>query len=83
MSDVPARCDGTAGCVTCSDAAEPMLVEAVSDDGAIAICVSETGEWREVLCGLLAGLEPGALVLVHAGAALQRVDGGAAEQSAR
>lgn len=83
MSDVPARCDGTAGCVTCSDAAEPMLVEAVSDDGAIAECVSECGERREVLCGLLPGLTAGARVLVHAGAALQRVDADAAEQSAQ
>ena len=82
MSHESAKCDDTSGCITCSDAAEPMLVEAVSADGAIAECVSESGERREVLCGLLPDLTPGARVLVHAGAAIQRVDSAVAEHTA-
>jgi hydrogenase expression/formation protein HypC len=53
-------------CVTCSDEAVSMTVREIRADG-IALC--EGGS--EVMTDLLSGLEPGDVVLVHAGVALQ------------
>jgi hydrogenase maturation factor len=56
---------GSDHCVTCSDEAVPLRVEAVRADGT-ALC-----EGVEVMTDLVGRLEPGDVVLVHAGVALQ------------
>ncbi len=54
-------------CVTCSDEAVPLRVEAVRDDGT-ALC-----EGVDVMIDLVAPVAVGDVVLVHAGTALARV----------
>ena len=61
-------------CVTCSDAAAPLRVDAVTADGT-AIC-----EGVEVMTELVGVLEPGDVVLVHAGVALQLAERAGGEQ---
>jgi hydrogenase maturation factor len=56
---------GADHCVTCSDAASPLRVDAVTADGT-AVC-----EGVEVMTELVGALRPGDVVLVHAGVALQ------------
>jgi hydrogenase expression/formation protein HypC len=53
-------------CVTCSDEAVPMTVSEVRADGT-ALCDNGT----EVMTDLVAGVQEGDTVLVHAGVALQ------------
>ena len=53
-------------CVTCSDEAVPMTVHAARDDG-IAVC----DEGVEVMTDLVGAVEPGNVLLVHAGVAIQ------------
>ena len=52
-------------CVTCSDEAVPLRVEVVRDDGT-ALCGG-----IEVMTDLVGEVDPGDVVLVHAGVALQ------------
>jgi hydrogenase maturation factor len=54
-------------CVTCSDEAAPMRVDAVRPAG-IAVCAG-----TEVMTDLVGPVEPGDVLLVHAGVALQRL----------
>ena len=56
---------GAEHCVTCSDSASPLRVDAVTADG-MAVC-----EGVEVITDLVGAVEPGDVVLVHAGVALQ------------
>lgn len=58
-------------CVTCSDRLSTVRVEWVSDDGLLARGI-EDGDMRDISVELLDGLEPGDVVLVHGGVALQR-----------
>ena len=55
-------------CVTCADQAVPMRVDEVRADG-IAVC-----DGVEVMTDLVGVVEPGTVLLVHAGVALQRAD---------
>ena len=69
MTAVPgASCDATDHCITCGDAAAPMRVLAVGAGD--ATCVDEAGATHQVALDLLAGVAPGATVLVHAGVAI-------------
>lgn len=79
------RCDAEGHCITCSDEAIPMRVVEILVDGSVAICealdeapaesgAAGTTAHVEVLIGLLDGVAPGDLVLVHAGAALARLE---------
>jgi len=61
-------------CITCSDAACAMRLLSVDESKASGICVDEAGQHSEVLLGLITTPAPGDLLLVHAGAALQRLD---------
>jgi hydrogenase maturation factor len=65
---VTAHCDD-GHCVTCADEAVPMTVRAVRDDGT-ALC----DDGVEVFTALVGGVEAGDVVLVHAGAAIQRAE---------
>ena len=53
-------------CVTCSDEAVALTVRAVQADG-IALCDGDV----EVMTELVGAVEPGDVLLVHAGVALQ------------
>jgi hydrogenase expression/formation protein HypC len=55
-------------CITCSDQAVPMTVEALDDSG-LATCVDADGARTEVDVTLV-DAAVGATVLVHAGAAI-------------
>jgi hydrogenase maturation factor len=59
---------GSDHCVTCSDEAVPLRVEVVRGDGT-ALC-----EGVEVMTDLVGRVDPGDVVLVHAGVALQLAD---------
>ena len=57
---------GSDHCVTCSDEAVPLRVDALNADGT-ASC-----EGQDVMTDLVGPVEPGQVVLVHAGVALGR-----------
>jgi len=60
-------CDET-HCITCSDEGVPMRVQELRDDG-VAVCDGGA----EVMVDLVAPVEPGEELLVHAGVALARL----------
>ena len=62
-------------CITCADRLSAVTVEWVSDDGSVVRGV-EDGKMREISVDLLDGLQPGDVVLVHGGVALQRGEPG-------
>jgi hydrogenase expression/formation protein HypC len=68
------RCDHQAGCITCGDEAPPMRVLRVDRERELALCETEDGEHRTVETALVAPVEPGDLLLVHAGTALARAE---------
>ena len=59
---------GEEHCVTCSDEGTPMRVLELDD--AVALCADERGVTRSVAVDLVAPVQPGADVLVHAGIAI-------------
>jgi hydrogenase maturation factor len=61
-------CEDPNHCVTCGDEGVPMRIQALRDDGT-ALCDGGT----EVMVELVAPVEPGDEVLVHAGVALARL----------
>lgn len=78
------RCDAEGHCITCSDEAIPMRIVELLPGGGVALCevlgeggggaVGGAGERAEVLIGLVDGVATGDVVLVHAGAALVRIE---------
>ena len=60
-------------CITCSDEGVTMTVVAVDDDRGLALCDAGGGTEESVEIALVAPLEPGDAVLVHAGVALVRL----------
>lgn len=57
-------------CITCSDPADPMRVEAVDRERWIARCVDAGGHRSDVMFDLVPEMRVGQEVLVHAGVAL-------------
>ena len=68
-------CDHDAGCITCGDVAVELVVVAVDADRELALCAGEEGEKETVEIGLVEAVRPGDALLVHAGTALQRIEG--------
>lgn len=66
-------CEPDGHCITCSDEAIPMRIVETANGG-VALCEAEGGGRVEVLVGLVDDVVPGDLVLVHAGAALARIE---------
>ena len=66
-------CHPLSGCITCSDDALPMRIEAVREGGRLALCIDEGGARSEVMTDLVQPVAVGDRVLVHAGAALLRL----------
>ncbi len=71
------RCGPEDGCITCGDEATPMRVLALDGTSGLALCADPDGVSSEVDLALVEPVEPGSEVLVHAGVALTRLDGGA------
>ena len=63
-------CDEMTFCITCSDAAEELRIEAIGADGATGMCVDALGHRSEILLGLVPEARVGEQVLVHGGVAL-------------
>jgi hydrogenase expression/formation protein HypC len=67
-------CSVTEGCITCGDVAVPLTVLSVSDSD--ARCRDEQGREELVATELVGDVRPGALLLVHAGVAIERLEEG-------
>jgi hydrogenase assembly chaperone HypC/HupF len=65
-------CDHDA-CITCGDVAVEMKVVRVDEGRGLALCEAG-GERESVEIGLVAPVEPGDGLLVHAGTALQKLE---------
>ncbi|MGO9490245.1 MAG: HypC/HybG/HupF family hydrogenase formation chaperone [Solirubrobacteraceae bacterium] len=63
-------------CITCGDVAVPMRVLNVDASAALAVCDDADGRNETVELGLVENVAPGEVLLVHAGAALQREPAG-------
>lgn len=61
------------GCITCGDVAVPMTVVSLDDDRGLALCEAPDGARSTVETGLVACVDVGAVLLVHAGTALVHV----------
>jgi hydrogenase maturation factor len=62
-------------CVTCADEGVPMRVVRAGTDG-LALCEDDEGRSSEVMTTLVEPVCAGDRVLVHAGTALVRLEGG-------
>ena len=75
-SALPASC-GATHCVTCGDDGDPMTVVGVDPVRVLALCAGEDGERHTVETALVDPVGVGDRVLVHAGTAIARLEGGA------
>ena len=57
-------------CITCSDEGVPMQVERIDEARGLALCATDDGSKSTVEIALVAPVEPGDRLLVHAGVAL-------------
>ena len=64
------RCEPEHGCITCGDEALPLRVVKVDGERELALCENAEGERTTVEIALVAPVEPGDGVLVHAGTAI-------------
>jgi hydrogenase maturation factor len=64
-------------CITCSDEGVPMRVLKLDDVRGLALCEAEDGGRSTVETALVAPVEPGDALLVHAGVALIRLEAAA------
>jgi hydrogenase maturation factor len=60
-------------CITCGDDGVPMHVLKVDDQRGLALCIDADGSRSSVEIDLVAPVEPGNELLVHAGTALVRL----------
>jgi hydrogenase expression/formation protein HypC len=60
-------------CITCGDDGVPMQVLKVDDQRGLALCIDADGGKSSVEIDLVAPVEPGNELLVHAGTALVRL----------
>ena len=64
---------GTEHCVTCGDDGDPMTVVAVDREFGLATCSDDDGALVTVETALVAPVETGERLLVHAGTAIARL----------
>jgi hydrogenase maturation factor len=64
-------------CITCADDGVPMRVLKLDRVRGLALCVDEGGDRSTVETALVAPVEPGDSLLVHAGVALIRLEAAA------
>ena len=73
MSEALAACIADFdGCITCGDHAVELRVVSVDDARGLAVCADESGASLEVDVLLVAPVDPGDRLLVHAGTAIAR-----------
>jgi hydrogenase maturation factor len=72
------HCTPESGCITCSDEGLPLRIAQVDAATGLARCADDGGRESEVDVSLVAPVQPGDRVLVHAGVALTRLEGAAA-----
>jgi hydrogenase maturation factor len=65
-------------CITCGDDGVPMVVVAVDEGRALALCEGDDGARASVEIALVAPVAPSDTLLVHAGTALATLERGAA-----
>jgi hydrogenase maturation factor len=64
---------GSDHCITCGDDGIPMQVLRVDEARGLALCIDDAGARSSVEIELVAPVEPGNELLVHAGTALVRL----------
>jgi hydrogenase expression/formation protein HypC len=67
------HCAPDGHCVTCGDDGVPMRVLRLDESRGLALCSDKAGEHSTVEVALVAPVNPGDEVLVHAGTALVRL----------
>ena len=60
------------GCITCGDHAVELRVVSVDDARGLVVCADESGASLEIDVLLVAPVDPGDRLLVHAGTAIAR-----------
>jgi len=60
------------GCITCGDVAVELKVVSIDDARGLAVCADEHGARIEVDVLLVAPVQPGEHLLIHAGTAIAR-----------
>jgi hydrogenase maturation factor len=65
-------------CITCGDGGTPMVVLAVDEERALALCQDDDGTRSSVEIALVAPVAPSDMLLVHAGTALATLERGGA-----
>ena len=70
------HCSPEEGCITCGDVGVAMSVIRTDPDRGLALCSDELGHRSTVETSLVAGVEHGDQLLVHAGTAIARLDEG-------
>jgi hydrogenase maturation factor len=75
-------CVAAHGCITCGDEAIPMRVAIVDSERGLALCSDAEGRRSSVETALVEPVQPGELLLVHAGTALARAPGSQPAESA-
>ena len=74
-ADIAPTCDHEVGCITCGDTAVAMRVVEVDASSGLALCADDGGAATETVETALVGdVDEGAVLLVHAAVALQRLD---------
>ncbi len=68
-------------CITCADDGAAMTVLQVDERRGLALCAGEADERQTVEIALVEPVEPGDLLLVHAGTAIAALDTAPAEMS--
>jgi hydrogenase maturation factor len=69
---IPACIADFDGCITCGDHAVELRVVSVDDASGLAVCADDHGGSTEVDVLLVAPVQAGELLLVHAGTAIAR-----------
>jgi hydrogenase maturation factor len=73
VADAGATCSAEPGCITCGDVAVVLTVSAV--EGRDARCRDDAGRQELVATELVGEVAVGDRLLVHAGVAIERVEG--------
>ena len=70
------RCDSGDVCITCGDVAVPLRVVAVDGERGLALCADESDRRETVETALVEPVAVGEALLVHAGTAISKLEGG-------
>ncbi len=71
----PQVCETGSGCITCGDVAVPLRIVELDAGRELALCEDERGRRETVEIALVQPVAVGDELLVHAGTAIQRLEG--------